>query len=166
LANYSAKYRTYRDIQLFHHELPVGELKYDKWYTIQSKIILSGKEYQLIPTNGWQPKVLLVHDNVVLAETKIGWGKITLMSRLDNTPREFQIKRKSWFKSQFSLVDETEQELITLEGKFSWKTWNLNYQMDVSPALTTQHLPAFLLTIMHAINYQMSSNQRVTPAII
>jgi hypothetical protein len=157
---YSPKSKNY---QLYKDDLLRGEINYVKWYSSDATAHVKGRTYQLTPTSGFKPKLLLTHDNTIMAESILTWKGIHITTKWDDKEHTYMLKRKGVFSGTYALTDENNEELLLIESKIEWKTFRTRYTITVNYNMDRYaQLELLILFLVHSIQYQMASNQRVT----
>ena len=79
-------------------------------------------------------------------------SSITIISLENGVIKRLQLKRKSIWKSNYVLVDESSRELGVISSSFSWKTWKTNYEILQNDSFSiSEHIEILYLSIIHCI---------------
>ena len=77
---------------------------------------------------------------------------ITIIFHENGVIKRLQLKRKSIWKSNYVLVDESSRELGVISSSFSWKTWKTNYEILQNDSFSiSEHIEILYLLIIHSI---------------
>lgn len=88
---------------------------------------------------------------------KLGWKGIMFNIQSEGQEENYLLKHKGILKSGYVLLDIQEKELLAVHSDFNWSTFKLDYTIETSEELDQFNgKEAFLLTIIHSINYQMA----------
>ena len=159
MKQYSIISTNYRNFKLILDDKELAELTYPKWYSFKAEIKLANQSvYTLEPKGFWDAQIELKQGGDVLMNFKLGWKGIMINVLTYNTDDHYLLRHKGILSSQYVLVDTNEQELLAVKPDFHWSKFKLDYTIETSDEFEKMKMKeAFLLTIIHSINYQMAA---------
>ena len=63
----------------------------------------------------------------------------------------FKLKRKSIWKSNYSLLNEEGKELLFISCQYQWKIWKTKYYIQENTTFTSNNKEILYLTLIHCI---------------
>lgn len=153
MKNFSVISKNLRKFELFDdQQQKIAEMNYPRWYSYDTEI--SGKRgnsnIKIVGTWTWKVFQFDVSGNKI-REFKMGWKGFKI---IENSGVEYVLELSSFWKYEFVLKNRAESELIKLKPKFSWKSFNSEYEIEVADYFEANE--EFLLGLIHCINYQNS----------
>lgn len=149
MKNLFAKSTDLKTFQLSENDTVLGNLFYEKWYSFNAKIETDNQSYDCLFKGIWGTELQVLKDNTVVGTFKTNWlGKI--VAEFDG--KKYLLTAKGFLKYHYVLLDENEQEIAAFRPDFSINKFRYDYTVESSIDLN----PAFVLAILHCINYQIS----------
>lgn len=148
----------YRNFNLTFEGNHLAELIYPKWYSFKAEIILADNtQLSLEPKGFWDAKIELKNGDDVLMNFKLGWRGIMIHFKPGSIEANYLLKHKGILNNKYVLIDTNQQELLAVKSDLNWSKFKLDYVIETSEEFDKQEMKeAFLLTIIHSINYQMA----------
>ena len=109
----------------------IGRLDHTSWFPIDKLQITTADNivYNIDKQGFWRVKMLISRGDVTVAEITYNWRDGFVIS-FENG-RKLVFRRKSIWQVNFSLVDESLQELATIETRFKWRGFMYSYDIDI-----------------------------------
>ena len=159
MSTYTVKSDDLKKFTLTCEETFLGELIYPNWYSFSASLNLNDDdEYELVSENFWDEKIELRKNKNVELEFKMGWQGIILTSKINGHDKNYLLKEVGLLKMKYVLIDTENNEILGIEAITKWNKFNsINYLLETSMEFESYaNKEAFLLTLIHAINYQLS----------
>lgn len=158
MKQYNVISENYRNFNLKFQDLSIAELIYPNWFSFKAEIKLAdNSQLSLEPTGFWDAKIELKRGEEVIMNFKLGWKGIMINVKSEGAEESYLLKHKGLLNSRYVLIDTSEQEILAVKSDFNWSKFKLDYVIETSENFDHYKMKeAFLLTIIHAINYQMA----------
>lgn len=156
---YKAKSTNAINFDLTLNDEIIGKLAYAEWYTFNANIQLKdGKEYQLRPKGFWNSIIELKDLDKTLLDFRMGWKGIVIKTYFGPTEESYLLSQKGLLSNKFSLIDQDQNEVLVSKSILKWKSLNYDYSFETSSQFETiPHKEALLLTVVHCINYYLTT---------
>lgn len=156
MGHYKVNSKNSSDFILTMKNVKIGELKYLKWYSFKSEIVLAdNSRYQLEPKGFWDSKIEVKQGEEIILYFEMGWKGI--MINLNNSGTKYLLRSKGLLSSKFVLVDTDEKELLAIENDFKWMELTFNFNIETSNEFDNfDNKEILLLTTLHCVNYYMA----------
>lgn len=147
--------KNYKKLILSKEESIVAEMSYKSWYNYSTPDfkIKNGGNYSIEKPSIWKLDFKIKKSTNLLFEFNFSWNTaVTIISHENGATKRLQLKRKSRWKSNYILSDDSNHQLCTISSEFSWKTWKTNY--SISESVTnpiSEHKEILYLSIIHCI---------------
>jgi hypothetical protein len=150
-----------REFVLSINDKAIGKLTIKKWSVVNGEIMLSdGETYQIQSKSWWRTQVDVKQREKIALTYKMNWkGHILITALFRRTPAEFVFRRQGIFKGTYILLDNTGQQLATVEPNFKWSKFRTEYTIKVSRDIFRDdegHDTLFYFVMAHCANYLMA----------
>ncbi len=144
------------DFILTMNNVTIGELKYSKWYSFKSEMLLADNScYQLEPKGFWDSKIELKQGEEIILYFEMGWKGIVI--NLNYSRKKYLLRSKGLLSSNFFLIDIDENELVAIESDFKWTELTFKFDIETSAEFDNfENKEILLLTTLHCVNYYMA----------
>lgn len=108
------------------------ELKYQNWFSSKATTHLNDQDITLQSKNFWMSKFDIFKDGVDVGDIIFNWmGHVIIrLIRADGKGEdEFLLKHRGILSSQYELLTEKQERLLTLKAGFNWKKFKYNYEV-------------------------------------
>lgn len=159
MGHYIANSTNSQNFNLILNNQKLGELIYKKWYTFNAEILMFNNTKYSLESNGfWNSTIELKDETKTLLEFKMGWKGIEIKTFFNQKEHTFLLQLKGLLSSKFVLIDTESRELMVAETDFKWNKLNYDYNIETSQDFDHfENKEVLLLTILHCINYYMTS---------
>jgi hypothetical protein len=156
MGHYKVNSMNSSDFILTMNNINIGELKYSKWYSFKSEMILAdNSRYQLEPKGFWDSKIELKQGEKIILYFEMGWKGIVI--NLNDNSKKYLLRSKGLLSSKFVLIDTDEKELLAIESDFKWTELTFNFNIETSNEFDNfENKEVLLLTTLHCVNYYMA----------
>ena len=146
---YTVKNSSHRHIEVFNENDDLaGAIDYAAWRPTKAEITLPNDvKYQTAATGFWQTTIAITRDGLSFAEIKPDWS-FGLRITLPDHAQPFIFKKKSFWSSDYILVDVEGNEIALVKVDFKWSGWGFDYQAEVYPNMLDKELNMILPVLM------------------
>lgn len=159
----STSSRTYT---LLENGNTLGQLTYPNWYSFNAEIsIPGGSSFQFKPKGFWESKIQLFKGDEILLDFKMGWKGIIINTHLRSIETSLLLKQKGILGNKYILLNTDGQEILAVSSQFKWRNFSYDFNFEVADdSFSNNELAILLLTIVHCINYSISTTTAATVA--
>ena len=146
---YTVKNSSHRHIEVFNeNEDLVGTIDYAAWKPAKAEItLLNDIHYQAAATGFWQTTIAIRRDGLSFAEIKPDWS-FGLKITFPHHAQPFIFRKKSFWNSDYMLVDAEGNEIAQVKVDFKWTAWSFGYEAEVYPNMLDKELNMILPVLM------------------
>ena len=118
-----------------NEDIFLGSLKMEKWSSTKAQITTQYGDFYNIGSKGfWGTSIRIVKSDEEFAELKMNWkGQIVIDILGNGEGMDYLLKSTSIWKSQYTLFNRDDMELMVVTVDYQWKKWNYNFKIDVNP---------------------------------
>ncbi len=139
-------------------ETTLGKLDYTTWFSTKAEVLLpNGDKYEIGNSNMWHTMLHMTKDDAEKCTMKYNWKAQIIITMEGGTT--YMLKPKGFFHSSYVLMNEQEQELVTLHPDFQWAKLTFNYAIETNDNYTEAQDPVLILLLLYCTNHmkQMQS---------
>ena len=153
-----------RTSSLLMNENPVGAITNTNWSSTKAEISLpNGEVFQVAPKGFWERTTEVTQNDMVIVSFRFNWKNGIIMTTPgDSIPQTYRLKRKSLWKSEHQLLDESNEELLLITSVFKWKGFKTEFHFVPSLAFErTSRKELLMLVCIYALHQQQRRNAAV-----
>ncbi len=151
--NYTAKGVHNRHFELIDSNAnALGKLDYTSWFSTKAEVLLTnGDRYEIGKSNIWHTALYMSKNGAEKCTMKNNWKSQIIITMEGGTT--YMLKPKGFFHSTYVLMNEQEQELITLHPDFQWAKLSFNYAIETNDNYPETNDPAIVLLALYCTNH-------------
>lgn len=113
----------------------LGSLKMEKWSSSKAQITTQyGDFFDVAPKGFWGTSIGVTKSDTEFAELKINWrGHIVIDMLSNGIGMDFLLKSTSIWKSQYTVFNREEAELLIFTPDYKWKNGRYDLKIDINP---------------------------------
>ncbi len=152
MTSYSTDVNKSKNTILLEEGKRVGEIIYDKYFTVNAKVYTDLQEFSIELDGPWSGKTILqsIAKKYFMYELKLKGGNvITVFEKWKD--RVYFLKTKSIFNATLLLYNEYDELVATFKPKLNMKDYKYDYEIEITEELKTaeKEIKLFLLFLVY-----------------
>ena len=133
----------------------LGSLKFEKWSSSKAQFTTQYGEFYDAATKGfWGTSIGISKSGEEFAELKMNWKGHIVIDMLENGKNmDYLLKSKSIWKSQYTLINQQETELLIITPDYKWKKGEYNFKIDTNPHCADEIDETLVLITIYGVLY-------------
>lgn len=118
--------------KVLERDIEVLQVKYKSVFSCKASSDYQGNIIEIKPKNKISGKYEIYKNGIEVGDISSKWNGSMIIRIIDANfyERNFILKAKGLMGTNFKLLDENKDTILTMDSGFSWKTMNYNFEVD------------------------------------
>lgn len=133
----------------------LGSLKFEGWSYSKATMMTQYGDFYTIASKGfWGTSIGISKGDFDYADLKMNWkGQIVINVLNTEDDVDYLLATTSIWKSQFSLKNRNDQEVIILTPDYKWSKWHYDFKIDINPEFKQTVDETLVLLSVYSVLY-------------